>query len=103
MSAMAVIRALRLEWHCFMNRIGVMVLSQGSFESRSAYIETSEEVMALRLALAMKEIVKELLPLPWVEDHKMIGVADEDSFEKSCRQQSILSCPDCSALCVGWS
>jgi len=24
----------------------------------------------------------------------MIGVADEDSFKKSCRQQSILSRPD---------
>jgi len=33
----------------------------------------------------------------------MIGVADEDAFEKSCRQQSILSCPDHSAFGAGWN
>lgn len=28
---------------------------------------------------------------PRIEDDKMLGIADEDSFEKRCRQQSILS------------
>ena len=43
-------------------------------------------VMARLLALA---IVKELLPLPRVEDHKVIGIADVDSLERA-RQRPIL-------------